>query len=313
MKFLVHGSIAYDLLLQAEGSFADAIDPKALKNLSVSFFAPHLRRHHGGTGANIAWNIRLLGHEPLLVGAVGRDGGPYLSLLEERGIPVGRIEQKPDTVTATAIIGTDNGERQITFFHPGADTADDPPDLSEDREDISFAVIAPRNPVFMLKAAAQCAKLRIPYLFDPGQQSHVFGREEFRRAVSGSHGMVVNEYEWSLASAKLGWNEGDTVKDCGLLVRTLGEEGIRLLSRGEEVTIPAAKPDKFVNPTGAGDAVRAGLLLGLAENWSLTDTGRLCAILGSLVVEQEGTMLDSLTNETIQERAQENYGAMLPL
>jgi len=313
MKFLVHGSIAYDLLLHSEGSFTDAIDPKALDSLSVSFLAQRFQRHHGGTAANISWNLSLLGREALLVGTVGNDGGPYVSLLRERGIDTTHVQELAAFNTATAIVATDSSEHQITFFHPGADAHGKLPKIEDDREDIAFAIVSPRDPVFMLKAAAQCASLGIPYLFDPGQLSHAFATDEFRRAVEGSKGLVVNEYEWQLSSERLKWKKQDVLAACGLLIVTLGDKGIVLSTKKEEVTVPAAKPERVLNPTGAGDAARAGLLLGLASKWSLADTGRLAAILGSLVVEQEGTLLDALDTATIQERAEENYGQELPL
>ena len=312
MKFLVHGSIAYDLLLATDASFLDAINAKSLDKLSVSFFAPHYKRHHGGTGANIAWNVRFLGAEPMLVGTVGDDGGAYLGLLRERGIKTDFVEQLKGHVTATAIIGTDNGSRQIAFFHPGADSFGKHPDLSDERDDIDYAIVSPRDAAFMLTATKECTKHKIPYLFDPGQQSHVFEKDEFKAAIESSAGMVANEYEWSLASKKLGMKEKDVVNACGLLIITLGEKGIRLITKKEDVTLKAAKPDRLVNPTGAGDAARAGLLFGLASKWPLEKIGRLAAIMGSFVVEQEGTLLDRLEKDDIQERAEENYGERLP-
>lgn len=313
MRFLIHGSIAYDLLLHCEDSFTDAIDPKALHSLSVAFLAQRFQRHHGGTAANISWNLRLLKQDPLLVGTVGHDGGEYLSILRGRGIDTAHVTELSDHSTATAIVATDSAEHQITFFHPGADAHGTLPVLDDDRDDIAYAIVSPRDPVFMLKAAAQCASLTIPYLFDPGQLSHAFAKDEFRRAIAGSRGLVVNEYEWELASSRLAWKKKDVLAACGLLIVTLGEKGIVLSTPEEEITVPAAKPGRIVNPTGAGDAARAGLLLGLASEWSLTETGRLAAIMGSLVVEQEGTLLDALDIGTIQERAEENYGERLPL
>lgn len=312
MKYLIHGSIAYDLLLHTEGSFADAIDAKNLDKLSVSFLAQHLERHHGGTGANIAWNAALLGDEPMLVGAVGNDGGPYLEILKDRGIDVSLVEKNNDVVTATAIIGTDNAERQITFFHPGADGSASLPEHGDLGKAIDFGIVSARNPLLMLHGARAMRHAKIPYLFDPGQQSHVFAQDEFRHAVEGGNGLVVNEYEWELASRKLGWDEKEVLEACGLLIITLGERGIRIVKKGESHEIPACKVDRLKNPTGAGDAVRAALLYGLSRKWSLVDTGRLAATMGSLVCEQEGTMLESLDRDMLDGRVLENYGEGLP-
>ncbi len=313
MKFLINGSIAFDLLLSHDGSFLSGIDPKNLDRLSVNYLAQGFVRHHGGVAANIGWNLALLGQKPVLLAAVGSDGGEYLKLLQSRGVDISLVETMTDAVTATAVIATDSEERQISFFHPGADASSKLPDLASVKKDIAFAIMGPRNPILMLQGAAMCKKNDIPYLFDPGQLVHAFGQDEFRHAVAGSHGLVVNEYEWGIASGKLGWKEQDIVGACGMLIITLGDKGIRFVTDREDLIVPACKPTHVVNPTGAGDAARAGFLIGLASKWSLRDTGRLGAILGCLLVEQAGTLLDSLDLETVQKRARENYGEELPL
>lgn len=311
MRFLVHGSIAYDLLLGYDGSFPDAIDPAHLDDLSVSFIAPFYKRHHGGTGANIAWNLKLLGQDPMLVGTVGTDGGAYTSLLDVHNISTKYIERRDDAITATAVVATDTSERQIAFFHPGADALGSHPD-HKIFSDCAYAIIGPRNAVLMLNAADACKANNIPYIFDPGQLSHVFGRDEFRRAVKGSRGMIVNEYEWALASEKLKWSTDDVTDACGLLVVTHGEEGLTLTDTKEEIVVPAAKPKKIVNPTGAGDGLRAGLLTGLGAGWSLEDSGRLGAVMGSFVVEYEGTLLPQLDLKDVSERFKKTYGNAMP-
>lgn len=308
MRFLVNGSIAYDLLLSHDGSFLSGIDPKHLESLSVNYMAQGFVRHHGGTAANIGWNLASLGHTPLLMGAVGHDGNEYLELLEKRGADTSFVDRRTDAFTATAVIATDTSERQISFFHPGADALGSMPDLKNSNGTIDYAIMSPRNPLLMLTCADACSASKIPYLFDPGQVVHAFGNDELRHVVSTSAGLVVNEYEWQLASKKLGWDEKAVVKSCGMLVITLGEKGLRIITRTEDLAVPACKAKKFINPTGAGDAVRAGLLIGLASKWPLVQTGRLAAILGCLVVEQEGTLLDKLDWDIVQERAEQNYG-----
>ncbi len=313
MRFLVNGSIAFDLLLSHDGSFLSGIDPKNLDRLSVNYLAHGYVRHHGGVAANIGWNLALLGQKPVLVSAVGSDGQEYLKLLQSRGVDVSFVQTVEHAVTATALIATDSDERQISFFHPGADGTATMPDFSAMKKDIAFAIMGPRNPMLMLQGAEQCRKHGIPYLFDPGQLVHAFGQDEFRHAVTGSRGLVVNEYEWGIAREKLSWQEADVVKACGLLIATLGDKGIRFVTAEHDLTVPACKPDRIINPTGAGDAARAGFLIGLASKWSLLDTGRLAAIMGCLLVEQEGTLLDRLDLKNVQKRAKENYGEELPL
>jgi adenosine kinase len=311
MKFLINGSIAYDLLLSHDGSFLTGIDPDNLDALSVNYLAQGFVRHHGGTAANIGWHLALLGDTPVLSAAVGEDGVEYLELLEKKGVDVSQVERRTDALTATAVIATDTSERQISFFHPGADGLASFPDTLD--AEYSYAIMSPRNPVLMVKGAEVCAQRGVPYLFDPGQVIHAFGKDELRRVVGGSAGLVVNAYEWGLASHIMEWQEDDVVQACGMLIVTLGENGIRFVTRDGETLVGGCVATAVVNPTGAGDAARAGLLHGLAAGWPLKHTGRLAAILGSLVVSQAGTLLPSLDMATVQKKAVENYGQKLPL
>ena len=314
-RILVTGSIAYDVLLQYDGSFADAIKGSDLEKLSVSFFSPHYSRHHGGTGANISWNLKLLNQDPLLVGTVGNDGGAYTALLEERGVGVDHIEQLDKHVTATAIIGTDSAERQITFFHPGADAHGSWPakTLMDLREDIAYAIVSPRNGVLMVEAGHWCSKVKIPWLFDPGQQIMGLSPDELEAAAKSSNGVIVNAYEWNLLSERLNRNVDAFLKINPLLIITQGEDGLTIYSREATKVLPACKADRFVNPTGAGDALRAGFLTGLAAGWTLEQCGRLGASIASFVVEQEGTLIDFLDVNDVRERAAMTYDAELPV
>ena len=316
VKTLVTGSVAYDVVLSYDGSFVDAIDPEALENLSVSFFSPHFARHHGGTGANIAWNLRLLGGDPLLVSTVGSDGGEYLALLEERGVPTDFIEKKEDAVTATAIIGTDSSERQIAFFHPGADAVGDfgggREPLADFRDDIGYAIISPRNPVLMMEAVRWCDTYKVPFLFDPGQQVILFSDDELSFAVSRSAGVITNEYEWEMLCRKLACTEESLLEKTGMVIITRGENGATCFYEGGECAVSACKADQVVNPTGAGDAFRAGVLRGLLEGWEHQDCMRLGAAISSHVVEIEGTLLDAVDSEQVLLRAEATYGEPLP-
>ncbi len=315
-RILITGSIAYDVLLSYDGSFADALKGQALDQLSVSFFSPHFRRHHGGTGTNIAWNLRLLGGDPLLVGTVGTDGGSYCALLEERGISTKYIEQRKDSVTATAIIGTDNGERQVAFFHPGADALGSWPasgnvNLQDDREDVAWAVVGPRNPVLMMEAVRWCGSQGISLLFDPGQLIIGLSVDELRSSITMSRGVICNEYEWGILSERTGMQTKDVLKTAEFLIVTLGDKGVALHTKKGTEEIPACSADTVVNPTGAGDAFRAGLLFGLEKKWDRTDCCRLGAAMGSKVVEIEGTQLDSLDLEEVWEQVRMTYGKEL--
>lgn len=318
MRILVTGSIAYDLLLTYDGSFPAAIDPAHLEELSVAFVTPHFARHHGGTGANIAWNLRLINQDPLLVGTVGRDGGEYLALLRERGVATDYVEKLDKHVTSTAIVATDDEEHQITFYHPGADSAGSWPDLNEERESLVYAIISPRDVRVKLQALQWCQQYRVPYLFDPGQQVMAYGEDELRRAVAGSAGVIANAYEWGLLAEQMQATTDDVLEMTPFLVVTHSEQGLTIYERaGKErgagtIFIPACKPDRLVNPTGAGDALRAGFLTGLAAGWTVEQAGRLGAAMGSFAVECEGTLMDSLDLNELLGRAEVTYGEVLP-
>ncbi|OGJ79537.1 hypothetical protein A2412_04855, partial [Candidatus Peribacteria bacterium RIFOXYC1_FULL_58_8] len=295
-----------------EGSFADAIDPKSLQHLSLSFFSPRFARHHGGTAANIAWNLKLLGGDPLVVGTVGSDGGPYKALLAERGITVTYIEEQKEHVTATAIIGTDQKECQITFFHPGADAHGTWPDLVDERDDLAYGIVSPRDTRQMTTGMLWCAQQKVPVFFDPGQQVIAFSADELKRLTKMSAGVIVNDYEWSLLKEALKANEKSVLALAPLVIITHGEKGVTLLSKDGTVTLPACKPDCVVDPTGAGDAFRAGLLFGLSRGWDMTTAAKLGAAMGSKVVEQEGTLMDTFDREELWARAERAYGGALP-
>lgn len=310
-KVLITGSIAYDILLGYEGSFADAIDPASLDHLSLSFFSPHFARHHGGTAANIAWNLRLLGGDPLIVGTVGSDGGAYKALLQERGIDVSYIEEKKEYVTATAIIGTDLAERQITFFHPGADAQGGWPDVQAERDDLAFGIVSARDTRQMAEGMLWCSRSKVPVFFDPGQQIIAFSADELKRFTRMSAGVIVNDYEWSLLKKAVQADERTILDLTPIAIVTHGERGVTLLSRDGTIDLPACTPDCVVDPTGAGDAFRGGLLFGLSRGWNIIAASQLGAAMGSKVVEQEGTLMDRLDLDEMRARVERTYGERL--
>lgn len=311
-KILVIGSTAYDLLLQYDGSFLDAFQTKDLEKLSAAFVTPHFAKHHGGTGANIAWNLALLNQESLLVTTVGSDGIEYKTFLKDKGIDVRYVEELHEHFTATAVLGTDNAERQIIFFHPGADAHGTFPDLSEHIEDIAYATISPRSPLLMLKAAEWCKVNKIPVFFDPGQNLAAFSNDDLQRAITGCTGVFVNDYEWSVLASRLNLTEDSVLELVDLLVITRGEDGVDIITQDGKQSVAACKADAVVNPTGAGDAFRAGFLTGLATNRSLIDSARLGTALASFVVEDAGTLLSNFDADHLRARAKETYGEYLP-
>jgi adenosine kinase len=311
-KTLITGTVAYDVMLGFEGSFLDTIRPEELERLSVSHFAPRYSRHHGGTGANIAWTLKLLGGDPLLVATVGNDGGDYISLLQKQKIDVQHVAKLDEYVTATAIIGTDSGGRQIAFFHPGADSHSPWPEVSKKADNIGWAIVSPRDMQMMIAAMDWCDKADVPVFFDPGQQVHAFGNDEILRLVKKSRGVIVNEYEWNILRGKLRCTEEDVIQYCPLTVITRAERGVTIIDASGINQVPACTADRMVNPTGAGDAFRAGLLRGLEEGWSTVQSARLGAAIASFVVEIDGTLLESINQSALNERMEQTYGESLP-
>jgi len=311
-KILVTGSVAYDVMLGYDGSFADAIDPEALESLSLSFFSPHYARHNGGTGANIAWSLNLLGENPLLVSSVGKDGREYTTVMEEQGIDTSRIEILETQVTATAIVGTDSEERQITFFHPGADEFGTWPDISQDRDDLAYAIVSPRDTTAMVNGMEWCQKFGVPVMFDPGQQIIAFGEDALKRMVRMGSALIANEYEWDLVQKKLSCDGQSILELVPLVIVTLGDQGFMVIDENGAQKMDACTPLQVVNPTGAGDAFRAGLLKGFAAGWEVMDACKLGAAMGSLAVEHEGTLMDNLDMDEVKVRIQQAYKSELP-
>jgi len=312
-RILITGSIAYDLLLHYEGSFEQGLKEVNLEQLSVSFTTHHYERHFGGNGANIAWNLKLLLQNPLLVGTVGRDGRDYCNHLAKHSIDVSCIEQRDDDVTPTAIIATDSDERQITFFHSGADAKGDWPDLSHVRNALGYAIVSPRDSRIQMQAMQWCSQYHIPCLFDPGQGMLGMGPDEMRRALHFATGFIVNAYEWSLCADLLQASVDDVLQEVEYVVVTHGGEGCTIYTPESETVLPACKAAHVVNPTGAGDAFRAGFLTGMIGGWPLSDSAKLGAAIASKVVEQQGTLLDTLDLNEVLNRAAITYGKELPV
>lgn len=312
VSVLVTGSTAYDILLGYDGSFADAIDQSALEELSVSFFVPHHQKRHGGTAPNIAWGIALLGGSPTMVSTIGGDAHSYAALLKDNGVDVSHLEILEEEVTATATIGTDTSQRQITFFHPGADANGSLPDLSAKAGEFSYAIISPRNAVLMMQAVHFCKDNGVKYIFDPGQQTIALGDDELRFGIENSFGVVANEYEWGLISDRLNMTEENACMQTDLLIVTRGSAGITCFSQDGARTVAPCVADSVVNPTGAGDAFRAGLLRGLDAGWNSTDCLRLGSAMGSFAVEIPGTLIEHATKEDIADRAEKTYSETLP-
>jgi adenosine kinase len=288
MAALVCGSLAFDSIATFGGSFADQILPNQLHVLNVSFLVPTLRREFGGCAGNIAYNLAALGGEPIVVAALGSDGGDYRARLASWGATTAHVRTVDEAFTAQAFIITDQDNNQITAFHPGAmqwahETA------VPERSDLAIAIVAPDGRTAMLEHARQLAAAGIPFIFDPGQGLPMFDGEELRAFVAQASWVALNDYEAQMLVERTGVSiERMSRSHLRGVVVTLGAQGCELWQQGEKTAVPGVRASEVVDPTGCGDAFRSALLFGLERGWSLADCARLGNRLGALKIASRG-------------------------
>ncbi len=309
MRIVVTGSIAYDYLMVFPGHFKDHILPDKVHVLSVSFLVESMRRQRGGTAPNIAYNLALLGERPTVMGTVGEDFAEYRLWLEEQGIDTGAIKPIPDEFTSSCFINTDLQDNQITAFYPGAMAHAATLSLkASNLQDADLVIIAPNDPLAMARYAAECRELGIPYLYDPSMQAPRMSAEELREGFSGAKVLTGNDYEFGMMAEKLGISEAELRSLVPITVVTRGEQGASIYADGEEFVIPAARPRQVVDPTGAGDAFRAGFVKGMLHGLSWEVVGRLASLSAVYAIEQRGTQQHHYTLQEFVERYRENFG-----
>lgn len=310
-KIIVCGSIAYDNIMDFPGLFKEQILPDKIHALNVSFLVRGLKRVRGGTAPNIAYSLALVGEKPVVVGTAGKDFHEYRVWLEENGVDTGEIRIVEEDFTASCFITTDLANNQITGFYPGAMARDVEISLKDLKvDDISIAVIAPTEPGAMMKWARECQELGIPYLFDPGMQIPRLSAEELISGTMGAKIAIFNDYEYDLMKKKTGLTKEAILNKVDMLVETLGGRGANIKTREGKVHIPAARSTNVVDPTGAGDAFRAGLLKGYFEGVPVEVMGRYACITGVYAVEHKGATEHKYSIEEFQKRYAENYGEM---
>ncbi len=310
MSALICGSIAYDNIMVFEDSFKNHILPDQIHILNVSFLVPEMRREFGGCAINIAYNLKLLGDDPLPMATAGTDFGPYRERLERQGIRQDHIRVVEDVFTAQAFITTDLDDNQITAFHPGAMNHSHLNSVG-DAQDVSIGIVSPDGRDGMLAHATQFAAAGVPFIFDPGQGLPMFDGEELRQFVEQATWVTVNDYEWQLLKDRTEWDVGDLTQRVKGLIVTRGAEGSVIYTPEAEFNIPAAKPSTISDPTGCGDAYRAGLLHGLMAGYDWLTVGRVASLMGAIKIECHGTQNHRFTREEFQERFQANFGEPL--
>jgi adenosine kinase len=289
MPALICGSLAFDTITTFPGRFAQQILPEQVHILNVSFLVPTLRREWGGCAGNIAYTHKLLGGEPVVLAALGNDGDDYLQRFRELGIDTSSVLVEPDHYTAQAIIITDQDNNQITAFHPGA-MSDSHRAPVPARADLAIAIIAPDGREAMLTHAAQLHEAGVPFIFDPGQQLPMFDGAELRAFVERAHWVALNDYEARMLTERIGVDLPTLSRVPGVqgIVVTLGPDGCDLWQDGRSLRVPGVTAEAVLDPTGCGDAFRAGLLYGLERGWSLERSAVLGNRLGALKIAHRG-------------------------
>ena len=310
MNILVSGSLVYDRIMDFPGEFKDHILPDKIHILNVSFTINKLRESFGGTAGNIAYNLSLLGEKPIILGMGGTDFFKYEKWLKNRKIDISRIGKSKKELTASAYIITDRADNQITGFYPG------PLDkkycrVAKKIKNVKIAIVSPDAKERMLEYVKIYKKSNIPYIFDPGQQIINFSKKELKQAIIGSKVLIGNDYEIQLILKKLNINLARLGKMTEILVITKGASGSEIYSTSKIIKIPSAKPKNTSDPTGAGDAYRAGLIKGLVEGWPLEKTGRLASLVAVYTVEKYGTQTHRFSWEGLGKRYKENFGDYL--
>lgn len=314
MNIIVHGSIAYDRIMDFPGLFKDNILPDKIHNLSVSFYIDHVDELRGGTGGNIAYNLALLGESPILVTSVGKDFDEYEAFLDEKGITTEHIKRYDKELTASAAIITDRSNNQITAFNVGATAHPSEFDLSQYKGEETIMILAPANNLAdTVRFIDECKQYGIRYIFDPGQTIPEFSAEQLIAGIEGAEVFTVNDYELELTMKITGWSEEDILNHTKVLIVTLGEHGSLMKTAEKIVKVPAFTQETLTDPTGAGDAYRAGLLKGMADGLRLKHMGRLGACAASFAIEKAGTQEHTFTMEEFRNRYKENLGVKSPI
>ncbi len=308
MHCLICGSFAFDNILVFHDKFKNHILPDKVHILNVAFLVPTMRREFGGTAGNIAYNLQLLGGQPLPMGTAGRDFAPYSEWLDCNAIARTYVRVIEDHFTAQAFITTDEDDNQITAFHPGAMSEAHQQRVEDVKEPIAWGIVSPDGKQAMVEHAAQFKQRGIPFIFDPGQGLPMFGGDELLALIDQANMLTVNDYEWQLVQDKTGHTPKDLVRRLDALIITRGGQGSDFFTHEETIHIDAVPPERIVDPTGCGDAYRAGLLYGLSEGLDPLSLGRLASCMGSIKIAHSGPQNHRVDLATVKARMTAAYG-----
>lgn len=304
---LICGSLAFDKIMQYHGRFCDTLLADQLHRVNVSFLVPTLRTEYGGCSANIAYNLKLLGGEPLMMGTLGQDGGDYLKRFEELGLETRGIRTIADAYTAQCFVTADQDNNQINAFHPGAMQFSHQNNVA-DQGPLRVAIISPDGRDGMIKHARDCAELKVPFMFDPGQQLPMFSGEELLTFIGQASYLACNDYEFEMVMDRTGLSQADIAARLDALIVTRGAEGSDIHAGGEHHRIPAVQAANVVDPTGCGDAYRAGLLFGITNGLDWPTSGRIASLLGAIKIGSQGGQNHSFTAQEFDQKFEAAFG-----
>ena len=310
MAALICGSLAYDTIMVFPDQFKNHILPEQIHILNVAFLVPDMRREYGGCAGNIAYNLKLLGGDPIPMATVGADFGPYREWFTEMGINLDRIKEIPELFTPQAFITTDHDNNQITAFHPGAMMRSYENHV-KDVAGVTFGIVSPDGREGMLQNSKEFAECGIPFIFDPGQAMPLFNGEELRAFIEQADYVTVNDYESNLLQERTGWDEKTIAGKVKAYIATQGPRGARIFADGAVHDIPPAHERRVTDPTGCGDAFRAGLIFGIEKGYDWPTIGRIGNLMGALKVEHPGTQNQRFDYAEFDEQFRQQFGYSL--
>lgn len=308
MTIAVTGSMAFDYIMSFDGSFTDYIMPDQLEKLSISVLVDSLRRERGGTAGNIAYNLALLKQTSLLMASVGNDAADYIAALADHGVDTSAVLNVPDVLTASFFVSTDRANRQVANFFIGAMAhSGDVRFAGQNYRDIKLATISPNAPQAMVDYVTECKSLGVPYMYDPSQQIPLFSKEQLIDGVDGAAIVIVNDYEFELIKQRTELTLEQMRAMTDTIIITKGENGSTIYTADEQIDIPAIPLEHVADPTGAGDAYRAGLMAGLVNGLAWADAGKLGTLTATYAIEAPGTQKHSYTVDEFAARYAENF------
>jgi len=309
MNIVITGSIAFDYLMSFPGDFIEHIKPDKLNKLSLSFLVDEMRKQYGGCAPNIAFTLALLGERPVVMGTAGQDFSDYHAWLEAHGVDTSGVRVIPEVFTASFFVNTDLNQNQIASFYTGAMAYARELSFHDVPTPVDLTIISPNDPLAMQKYPAECKALGIPYIYDPSQQIVRLDGAALREGIEGADILIVNDYEYELLKDHTGMSDADI---CAAVQRaviiTCGEKGSRIWAGGEEITVPVVPPQQVLDPTGVGDAYRAGLIKGLALGLPWRICGQIGALAATYVLETHGPQAHAYTLAAFGERYKTVFG-----